>query len=965
MRLRTVLKIAVVVVVAAVVAAVAFVLSVDPNDYKDDIAEQVRKATGRTLAIRGPIGLDIGSPITVTADDVAFENAPWGSREQMATVGHAAASIALWPLFGGTVEIERLELRDADVLIETDAEGRSNLDFGGEESSGEDGGDVDVGVGQLQVRNVTVTMKDGQAGTTTTARLDRMIAAPPEPGAPLDVDIEGQVSRGKDVASIDLRGQVGSLESIVSGTAPVPVSLKGQLLGYDVLVDGGVRQEGAPDGVDVRIEVSGDGFGTIQPFVDTPLPKLGPISLTAHVTGSARSPVIGDIEAKAANTRITGKADLVLDEEEIGAEYTLKVALDGQDLGLLSPYVNLPLERLGPLTGSMNVVGDLDSVRLEPNAITADRSRLTGTIELGLAQMPPVVDYDLTLTADGQTLAVIEPFVGMDLPEIGPINGTIRAVGDRQKVRVEVSDVSAESSVLSGQIAARDLDRTPAVEFDVALKANGQSLAMLQPYLGEDVMGLGALRGGVKAKGTLDKAEIDLNEMTVDNTRVSGKISVDRTGEEPIANYDLTIAAENQTTDLFRAFVPGLPDLGELDVNLAMRGDASKASFENLSVKGEEIDLTGSGSVDLSGDKPRIEAQLASEILNIARYIPDDQAPSAPAVQSKEEAARSDPDAGRVFSSDPLPFDLLNAANADISLQARKLVTPKGEFYNVDTRIQLESGDLNARPLNLTYSDSPVTGDFSIETSGGTPMLAVSLRSPKVMIGELLKDFADLDVLRGTGTVNIALSGQGRSLAAIMGNLNGHARVLMGQGQMRNEGLGYVSGVFSGIGEILGRKEWVAVDCMAHDYEIANGIATARLSLLDTAVIRLAVDGNVDLGEERYRLKITPSPTGLDLSLAVPVDVRGPLADPSFSPNAIGTLTKLGSLFGSIAFPPAAIVGLTDLGGGDNPCVKFAETRTGDAGATPSSPLEGDSGGGGLLQVPGRALEGVGDLLGR
>jgi len=40
---------------------------------------------------------------------------------------------------------------------------------------------------------------------------------------------------------------------------------------------------------------------------------------------------------------------------------------------------------------------------------------------------------------------------------------------------------------------------------------------------------------------------------------------------------------------------------------------------------------------------------------------------------------------------------------------------------------------------------------------------------------------------------------------------------------MRNEGLGYVSGVFSSIGEILGRKEWVVVECLANDFQIENG----------------------------------------------------------------------------------------------------------------------------------------------
>src|SRR3546814_2326734 len=92
--------------------------------------------------------------------------------------------------------------------------------------------------------------------------------------------------------------------------------------------------------------------------------------------------------------------------------------------------------------------------------------------------------------------------------------------------------------------------------------------------------------------------------------------------------------------------------------------------------------------VDLSGERPRVEARLSSEILNIARYIPDEKPPQKPTLRSREELEKEPPpsDDGRVFPADPLPLNLLNAANADIALKARKLVTPKGEFYDLDAR---------------------------------------------------------------------------------------------------------------------------------------------------------------------------------------------------------------------------------------------------------------------------------------
>jgi hypothetical protein len=236
------------------------------------------------------------------------------------------------------------------------------------------------------------------------------------------------------------------------------------------------------------------------------------------------------------------------------------------------------------------------------------------------------------------------------------------------------------------------------------------------------------------------------------------------------------------------------------------------------------------------------------------------------------------------------------------------------------------------------------------------------MSGPKIAVGQVFRDFADLDVLEGEGALNIAVNGSGRSVADIMGSLNGHARILMAQGRMRNEGLGYVSGVFSSIGEILGKKEWVVVECLASDFQIANGIATSKVGVLNTEVISLAVSGDIDLKQERFNLKIKPLPRGLDLSLAVPVNVTGPLSDPGFSPDAIGTLTKLGGILGTVIFPPAALIGLTALGGNDHPCVQFAKESDANPDATPSSPLEKKSSGG-VLNVPGKVLDGVGSGL--
>jgi|GEM_PF-1287116 len=964
MRLRTILKIVGILLVALIVAAVAFILNLDPNDHKDRITAMVEDATGRSLTFGGPIDLDIGSTTTLVVRDVSFSNAEWGSRPDMATVGLLELDVRLLPLLVGDLDIERIVLKDADVLIESTADGRSNLQFESDESeSGSDGsGGMGFGVGQLRIENVRVTMIDGAANQTIVGKLDRAIAVPAEPGAPLDVDVDGEITLDQNIARIVLDGQIGSSKAILSGDQPVPIKLAGTVLGYDVVIDGGVRQPENPNGVDVRISVTGDGLKAIQPFVSTQLPKLGPVDISAHVTGAPEAPVVEDIRIAAARTVIAGKAEFGPGDT---ASYNLKATLDGQDLGLVSPYVGLPLENLGPLTGSINIVGDLETLRLEPNAVTVDRSKLSGSMTVGLKKLPPTVDYDVTLTVDGQTLDIVEPFVNVNLPALGPINGTIRAVGNQKKARIEVTDVKADSSTLSGQVTATNLDATPTVEYDVKLRADAQSLEILRPYVGGDVADLSQINGGLQAVGTLEKAKLTLDDVVIDNSRISGRADIDRSMPDITADYDFTLVATQQTLDILRPFLGvDIPAVGPVDLTASLKGNAKQAQFENLSLRFEDSQLSGNGQVDLTGDIPVVTGAFNSTKFDLTRFFPDTTVVEKPKLVTKEEAERDakSEDGGPVFPSDPLPLELINTVKADLAVKIGEFLTPYGVYRDVDLRIVTSDGSLTVRPLSATYAESKISGNLSVDTGGGLPLFAMSFSGPKIAIGQVAQDFANLDVLQGTGSVNIAVNGSGHSVAEIMGSLNGHARVLMGQGRMRNEGLGYVSGVFSSIGEILGRKEWVVVECLANDFQIENGIATAKVGILDTEVISLTVSGDINLQQERYNLKVKPLPRGLDISLAVPVNVTGPLSDPGFRPDALGSLTKLGTIFGTVLFPPVALLGLTEMGGNSHPCVQFAKESESDAGATPVNPLEKGSSGG-VLGAPGRILDGVGQGL--
>ena len=130
MRLRTILIAAAGVVVVAVGAVATILLTTDFNQYRGLIADELKQATGRDVAIGGDFQLAISLTPTVAVNDVTLANAEWGSRPQMVTLRRLEAEMELLPLLSGEIRIKRIVLVGADILLERDKKGRANWIFG-------------------------------------------------------------------------------------------------------------------------------------------------------------------------------------------------------------------------------------------------------------------------------------------------------------------------------------------------------------------------------------------------------------------------------------------------------------------------------------------------------------------------------------------------------------------------------------------------------------------------------------------------------------------------------------------------------------------------------------------------------------------------------------------------------------------------------------------------------------------
>ena len=116
--------------VIVVVAALLIVPFLIPTEtYKGQIIERVKSATGRDLALNGPISLSVLPSFALTVSDVAFGNARGASTKNMATFGKLQLQVQPIALLSGKLVIDSFVLVDPVIALEVDKQGRPNWQF--------------------------------------------------------------------------------------------------------------------------------------------------------------------------------------------------------------------------------------------------------------------------------------------------------------------------------------------------------------------------------------------------------------------------------------------------------------------------------------------------------------------------------------------------------------------------------------------------------------------------------------------------------------------------------------------------------------------------------------------------------------------------------------------------------------------------------------------------------------------
>ena len=405
--LKWVLTGVVVLLVAVVIAGVAILKTLDLNQYRELIVQQLEAQTGREVAIAGPIDLEVSLSPALALSDVTLSNVPGGSKPQMLAVKRFEAKVALVPLLSRKVQVERIVLSGADILLETDAQGAGNWVFrpagadAGQpapEPSSPAEGSSELSLpafDDIEVENSILTYRNGQNGNVTTVQVEKLRAEAPDASQPLEIALKGNYNGNP----VEAEGTVGPLANLLEG-APAAIDFKLAAAGATMRLIGDLGKTGAEKGTNVVVTAEGSELGQLSALAGTPIPALGPYKASLRIQDDK-----GVLWANAIDATL-GREDLAL-AHVTGAVANLakaegldlRVQLKGASLAKLNQPAKLNLPAVGPYQLDAHVSGGGKTFKLGDLAAHVGGSDLAGNATLSLAGPRPQVEASLSSKA--------------------------------------------------------------------------------------------------------------------------------------------------------------------------------------------------------------------------------------------------------------------------------------------------------------------------------------------------------------------------------------------------------------------------------------------------------------------------------------------------------------------------------------------------------------------------------------
>ncbi len=484
--------------------------------------------------------------------------------------------------------------------------------------------------------------------------------------------------------------------------------------------------------------------------------------------------------------------------------------------------------------------------------------------------------------------------------------------------------------------------RDTRVRFDDRALDKQADLAIDRLRLGEDEQrrqmtadGAGSYQGqpaSLKAKmGSLTVLQAGKEPYPLELSLIAGDFHADISGTvaEPLALEGLDLKLDIRGEDLSNLFpLVGIPIPPSPPYHLAGRLERKGPAwvFRQFAGKLGTSDMRGTASAVLGGARPRIEADITSNLLDLK-----DLGPFIGASEGGSEARTPiQRPGGRILPDKEIDLSKLNAVDAKIDFKGTRIVTPQVPIDRLDAKVSLENGTFRAQPVSFAIGEGTVKFFMSLYGAEQPVRSDIEASIQRVDLKRLLAGSDFVTKTAGVFNGHIKLASTGTSVAQIAGTSTGEVTVVLTNGRF-SQLLIELAGldIAESLGFLIEGDRSIPVRCIIADFTANQGVFNTRTLAFDTTDTNIVGDGSINMRDEKLDLHLRAYPKDFSpFTLRTPIAVQGTLGSPDAFPDPVdigvegiakkvlnGIITVVGGLL-----PPV------DMGPGKNePCAAMVE----------------------------------------
>lgn len=397
-----------------------------------------------------------------------------------------------------------------------------------------------------------------------------------------------------------------------------------------------------------------------------------------------------------------------------------------------------------------------------------------------------------------------------------------------------------------------------------------------------------------------------------------------------LRDFNLQLALSGQNMEdlypLIGIATPPTPPY-KLDGRLIRKGDVWR--YQDFKGVVGDSDMGGTATVTVGRERPFLQADLVSKRLDLddlAGFLgapPQSGGDESTNPELKAQALALAADT-RVLPDKPYDLAKLRSMDADVRLKAHRINAPKLPLDDMDAHLKLNAGIVELVPLNFGVAGGDIRSTIRMDAREAIIRTQAKVSVRRLNLSKLFPDVKLTKDAVGLIGGDMAITGTGNSIAAMLGSADGDIALGMGRGQISNL-LMELAGIdiAEALKFLLTKDKKVPIRCAFGDFAVKDGMMHSRALAFDTEDTLIVGNGDINLKDETLDLELRPRPKDRSiLALRSPLVVGGTFKDPSFHPDfkRLGLRGAVALALGSIA-PPAALLATLELGPGkDSSC---------------------------------------------